>query len=102
MVAAGNTGPEAWIRAFDARSDAAFGEALAKDVQLDASVMRRPVRGRHDVAAGIDGPARGAPSLPLDGHEGRHVVQYRGTNGHQHEGPQSFGLEKISASEWRM
>lgn len=51
MVAAGNTGPEAWIRAFDARSDAAFGEALAKDVQLDASVMRRPVRGRHDVAA---------------------------------------------------
>ncbi|MGW0514332.1 nuclear transport factor 2 family protein [Streptomyces olivaceoviridis] len=39
-----------WTRAFAAQEEDGFAEAFAADVLLEASVLRRPVRGREKVA----------------------------------------------------
>ncbi|MFE1195532.1 nuclear transport factor 2 family protein [Streptomyces olivaceoviridis] len=39
-----------WTRAFAAKEEDGFAEAFAADVLLEASVLRRPVRGREKVA----------------------------------------------------
>lgn len=50
---AGNTAagvPQAdWTRAFDARSQAAFSQAFASDVVLEATLITRPIEGRERV-----------------------------------------------------
>ncbi|MET8213086.1 nuclear transport factor 2 family protein [Streptomyces sp. NPDC005373] len=50
----GNTAADApqvdWTRAFDAQSQAAFGEAFAADIVLEATLLTRPIEGRERVA----------------------------------------------------
>ena len=48
--------------------DLPFGARIQRQGEIRVRVNVDEA-GRHDVAAGIDGPARGAPSLPLDGHD---------------------------------
>lgn len=42
---------QGWTKAFAAKSSSAFGESFAEGVVLEASVLRKPVRGRDNVAA---------------------------------------------------
>ncbi|MDX3233530.1 nuclear transport factor 2 family protein [Streptomyces sp. ME19-01-6] len=39
-----------WTKAFDAQSQAAFGQAFAPDVALEAALLTRPIEGRERVA----------------------------------------------------
>ena len=43
-----------WTTAFETRSSTAFGATFAEDVVLEASVLRRPVTGREQVARVLD------------------------------------------------
>ncbi|MER5539589.1 nuclear transport factor 2 family protein [Streptomyces mirabilis] len=51
---AGNTAASVpqvdWTKAFDAQSQAAFGQAFAPDVVLEATLLTRPIEGREQVA----------------------------------------------------
>jgi len=45
-----SAGESDWTTAFETKSSTAFGAAFAQDVVLEASVLRRPVTGREEVA----------------------------------------------------
>jgi pimeloyl-ACP methyl ester carboxylesterase len=54
----GTVTPQGWTSAFAEKSSAAFGEAFAPDVVLEASVLTRPVEGRDQVKS-VMGAASG-------------------------------------------
>ncbi|MET8564114.1 nuclear transport factor 2 family protein [Streptomyces flaveolus] len=45
-----NTGTGSWTQAFADKEEGGFAQALAEDVVLEASALRRPIRGRETVA----------------------------------------------------
>ncbi|MFF4764628.1 alpha/beta fold hydrolase [Streptomyces sp. NPDC001292] len=52
LTSAGDTvgvRPQEWTQAFDEKSSAAFGDAFAEDVALEASALRKPIQGREQV-----------------------------------------------------